>query len=263
MNPIVQIVAQIVNFLLFVYILHRLLIKPVRGMMKQRREAMEAARLEAEKKLREAAQIRADADRRAQELEQQRDAVLKEAADQAEESRKEVLQRAEDQARDRLKRFRRVMEQERTELLEEVTGELRDTVVHVAGSVLDKASGELTDRALDRVEELLGKLSDDDVRETKKALAEADGAVSVQFAGTLSDSQMDRLRKALAETFGVEQVELEVDENPDLLAGISVTAGNMQLDAHWRMAIDEALQEQGPKPQTPVAEAEAQSEKTS
>ena len=52
MNPILQVIAQIVNFLVFVVILYYLLVKPVRKVMKERRDEMEAERrrLEDEKR---------------------------------------------------------------------------------------------------------------------------------------------------------------------------------------------------------------------
>jgi len=237
-------VGQVVNFLIFVVILHYLLYKPVGRVMRKRKEDMEAERREAEKRLQEAEGIRAEADRRAQELEDRRDATLKEAREQADEQKKQILQQAEDLARDRLARFRRVMEQERSDLFGEVTGELRDTIVQVAGSALRDVSGELIDSALDRVEKLLDGLSAEDVKNARKSLEEAGGRVPVRFVGTLNDDQLGRLRKALTARLGVEEIELELNEDEALLAGLEVTLGHVQLEAHWRRALDEAVAEQ-------------------
>ena len=241
MNPILQVIAQIVNFLVFVVILYYLLVKPVRKVMKERRDKMESERREAEKKLAEAEKLRAEAEAAAKELEEKRESILKEARDQADARRKELLEQAEALARDRLQRFRRIMEQERDELLDEITAELRDTIVTVAGSVLGDASEGLTDRALERIEKLLEDMPDDEVKGARKALDKLDNRVPVRFVGTLTDDQLDRLRKALRKKLGLKEIELEVAEDPSLLAGLQVTLGHVQLEAHWRGVIDEAM----------------------
>ncbi|MFH1730792.1 MAG: ATP synthase F0 subunit B [Planctomycetota bacterium] len=237
-------VGQIVNFLIFVVILHYLLYKPVGRMMRKRKEDMEAERREAEKKLQEAEGIRAETDRRAQELEERRETMLKETRGQAEEQKRQILQQAEDIGRDRLGRFRRTMEQEHSDLLGKVTGELRDTIVQVAGSALRDVSRELIDRALSRVEKLLDDLSDEDAERASKSLEKEGGRVPVRFMGTLDDDQLDRLRKALTARLRVKEIDLELNQDDALLAGLEVTLGHIQLEAHWRRALDEAVTEQ-------------------
>lgn len=237
-------IGQIVNFLIFVVILYLLLYKPVRRVMQQRKDEMEAELREAEKKLREAEKIRADAEQRARELEEKREAVLKAAHTQAEAQRKELLQRAEEQARDRLERFRRIMAQERSDLLSKVTDELRDTIVQVAGAVLGDTSGRVADSGLERVEALLEGMSQEELESARKALGKLENRVSVRSAGALTDKQLGQLRKLLGKKLGIEHIELEVKEEPSLLAGLEVTLGHVHLEAHWRGVIDEALREQ-------------------
>ena len=236
-------IAQVVNFLIFVAILYLLLYKPVRRIMKQRKDEMEADLREAEKKREEAEKIRAKAEKRAQELEQKRDAILKEARDQAEEQRRELLKQTEELARDRLERFRRIMEQERSELLEKITDQLRETIVQVAGAALSDASVTLAERGIERVEDLLSGMSQDDLGSARKALEESGYRAQVRSAGPLGAEQQDRLKKTLAGKLGSEKIELDVEEDPSLLAGLEVTLGHVNLTAHWRAAVDEALKQ--------------------
>jgi F-type H+-transporting ATPase subunit b len=242
-------IAQIVNFLVFVVILYLLLYKPVRRIMQQRRDEMEAERREAETKLQEAEKLRAEAEASAKELEEKRDSILKEAREQAEAQRKELLEQAEQQARDRLQRFRRIMEQERDELLDKISDELRETIVETAGAVLSDTSGAVTDRALERVETLLDGVPDEDVQSARKALDKSGNRVPVRFVGTLTDDQLDRLRTTLRRKLDVKNIELEVTEDPSLLAGLEVTLGHIQLEAHWRGVIDRSLAKERRKPQ--------------
>jgi len=238
--------AQIANFLIFVAILYHLLYKPVGRIMKQRKDDMEAERLAAEQKLREAEHIRAETEKQAKELEETREGILKDARDQAEGQRKELLQQAEDQARERLERFRRIMEQERGELLDKIGDDLRHTIVHVAGTVLSDAQCDLADRALERIGALLNDLSPDELDGARNALGALDNRVSVRCADAMADDQRDRLVKMLTDKLGIDEIELDVEEDPALLAGMTVTLGHLQLEAHWSTVIEEALRrEQG------------------
>ena len=235
-------IGQIVNFLIFVVILYYLLYRPVGRIMKRRKDEMEAERREAEKTREEAQGALAEADKRAAELEQKRDSVLKEAREQAEAQRKELVKLAEEQGRERLERFRRVMEQERDELLQKVAGELRETIVQVAGAALADVSEALGDRAIDRVGELLDGMSDEDRRGALEALGEAGGLVRVRSGGPLRKDAAARLKKLLTEKLEAKKLDIEVTEDASLIAGIEVTLGHVSLAAHWRVVIDEALE---------------------
>jgi len=238
-------VGQIINFLIFVGVLYYLLYRPVRRIMQERKDAMEADLREAEEQRAEAERIREEAETKAKELEDKRDGILKEAREHAEEQRKEILDQAEDLARQRFERFRRIMEQERDETLEKIKGDLRDTIRSVAASALHDASQELADRAIRRVAELLDGLSDEDKEKVRTSVAEAENRVSVCSAGPLSPEQTERLAQIVQEKVGAEGLMVDVEEDASLIAGLEVTLGHIQLEAHWRDAIEEALKEEG------------------
>jgi F-type H+-transporting ATPase subunit b len=237
-------VGQIVNFLIFVAILYYLLYKPVRNIMRKRREEMESDLHEAEKQRAEAEELRKKAEEERRQLDEQRDEILQKARDEADQEKTERLEQVEDQARDRLERFRRIMEHERREVVGSVTDELRETIVKVCGHVLEDVQDVLINRAVDRAETLLGELSDEDRERAREALEEADKAVPVRFAGAVTDEQLDRLRKLITDALDVKKVELELDEDASLVAGLEVTLGHVRLEAHWRGVIDEALRKE-------------------
>ena len=247
-------IGQIVNFLVFVGILYYLLYKPVRRIMQQRKDEMEADLKAAEQQRAEAEKIRAEAEQQASELDRKREDILKEAREGAEAQRRELLKKAEDQARERLERFRRVMEQERSELLEKIADDLRDTVVEVAGSVLNDVSDKLTGRGIQRLESLLNDMPPEDLEKARRALAKLENAVQVRSAGALDEEQKGRLKTLLVEKLGADEVKLEVEEDASLLAGLEITIGHINLEAHWRGVIDEALRQKENGAQAPDAE---------
>jgi F-type H+-transporting ATPase subunit b len=237
-------VGQIVNFLIFVVILYYLLYRPVGKIMKDRQDKMEEDLRNAEKERTEAQTARADAERLLKELEEKRDRVLAEAREKAEATRVELLGAAEEQSRDRLDRFRRIMEQERDDLLSKVTDDLRDTIVRVAGSVVGDLSDTLTERGIDKIGELLNGMSADEVASAAKSLADAGGKVRVRSAAPLDAEAVAKLKEKLAEKLGASKIELTVEEDSSLIAGLEVIVGHVDLIAHWRGVIDEALSKQ-------------------
>jgi len=234
-------IGQIINFILFIVILYYLLYRPVGRILKERKEEMETELREAQKLRADAEKARANAEKHEQELEAKRDAILAEAREQAEKHRKELLKEAEDQARARLDRFRRILKQERDDLLVKITGELRDTILQVAGSVVGDDSDRLTDRGIERVEALLAEMPGEDLERARKALEGQDACAQVRSAGPLNEDQHDRLKKLLGEKLGVKKIKLDVTEDRSLVAGLEVAVGHINLAAHWQGVVDEAL----------------------
>ena len=236
--------GQIVNFIIFVVILYYLLYRPVGRILKERKDAMEADLRKAEELRAAADKARAEADQREKDLEDKRDAVLKEARDQAEAHRKEVLKKTEDQARARVDRFRRVLKQERDELLENVTDELRGTILHVARAVIGDDTQRLTDQAIERVEALLADLSADDLADARAAMQDKAQPALVRSAAPLNEKQQGRLRKTIEDKLDLKKIEMTIAEEPALLAGLEVALGHVSLTAHWQSVIDDALRRQ-------------------
>lgn len=239
-----MIIGYAVTFLVFVAILHFLLYKPVRRIMEERKNEVAADRKKAEAMRAEAEKLRDEAEERTRELDAKRDEILNAAREEAEERRRELLDEAESQGRERLERFRRVMEHERDQLLEKIRDELRDTIVKVAASALSDAGASLAERAMDRVEELLKGLSDEEREQAVEALEQSDGRVRVCSANPLSDESRKRLSDMLASHLDRKQIELDLSGDPGLLAGMEVTIGAINLEAHWRRIVEEALREQ-------------------
>ena len=242
------VIAQIVNFLVFVGVLYYLLYKPVGRVLRERREAEEADLRKAEELRAEAEKMRADAQRSAEELDAKREGILQEARDQADRDRKEVLHAAEEQARAKIERFRRLMKQERDELLENVTGELRETILHIANTIVNEDPRSHTDRAVARIEALLSNLSDEDMATVRKALAEDKRSVQVRSASPLDEEQQKHLGDMLTQKLGSDEIRLDVSEDPSLVAGLEIVVGHLCLAAHWRGVIDEALKAQTTQP---------------
>lgn len=235
--------GYLLTFLVFVGVLYYLLYKPVGRILRERKEKQDEALRKAEQLRAEAEEIRGAAAKAQETLDAKREGILDETREQAEAERKELLKTAEDQARARIERFRRLMTQEREELLGELRGELRETILSVAHAMIGGDHAVFVERALRKVEDLLKDVSDGDVKAVRRALSEEGQPVSVTTASPLEDKDEDRLRDMFAERFDMDddEIRLKVSEDASLAAGFEIVVGPLSLSANWRDAIDEAL----------------------
>ena len=66
----------------------------------------------------------------------------------------------------------------------------------------------------------------------------------VRSAARLDAKAVSRLKKGLAGKLDVPKIEFAFEEDPGLIAGLEVIVGHVDLSAHWRGVIDEALSKQ-------------------
>lgn len=237
-------IGQLVNFLIFVAVLYYLLYRPAGSMMRQRREEMEASLEEARKKETEARNLRQDVEAREKKLEEERDSVLQRAREQAEADREKLLDEAEQEARKQMERYRAALQRERRETLEEMVESIGAIATAAARRVLeDCGEGGPNDAAVERVKRLLDDADAEELRRARDQMqGDPDEAVQVRAASPPTDSQRKTLRKALAEALELDDVAISVETDPDLLAGMEVDLGPLQIQAHWRERLREAVE---------------------
>jgi F-type H+-transporting ATPase subunit b len=134
-----NVLFQLVTFLLFVYIMYRLLYNPLRQTMQQRREKIRGS-------LEEATLMQEQAREERRSFEQS----LRQQREEARRTRDEALQRVSVIEQEELKRARadadrirqdaeRDAERLKNQALREARGQLADLVVHATAKVLDRA----------------------------------------------------------------------------------------------------------------------------
>jgi F-type H+-transporting ATPase subunit b len=106
--------AQIINFLILVWLLRRFLYRPIVGVMRAREVRLAAQAAEAEQALREAQQAAARYERLRGELEAAREAALHEARQAADAQRREWLHEARAEFQSAQARWRQRLDQEQT-----------------------------------------------------------------------------------------------------------------------------------------------------
>lgn len=225
----ITVVAQILNFLVLVWILNRLLYRPVSRALAERRRTIaerldnaEQARSEAEEQ-----KERLEAER--EELDGKRDDLMAQAREDAEEERSRLTREARDEIGERRESWIQDLRAEQADFI----ARLRSRAAEAFADLARRALADLADADLsDRVATVFARRLEGADDETREALAEAarraDEPPRLIAAAEPSEDVAARLRDAAAGIFG-DATQLKFETDPDLACGIVLEAGSRRL----------------------------------
>jgi len=222
--------AQIVNFLVLVWLLKRFLYRPVLDAM-DRRERRVAERLEqAHARERQAAEAAEEHERRQRELARERDDILAAARREAEDEKKQLLEEARAQATEARRQWQRQAEREKEEFL----GNLRLRAVESIQSIVRKTLRDLADSDLEErmVVAFMERMKTLDAQ-TRKTLKNGSGAARIASSFELDAGLRRRLTRTLHEQIDAD-MEVDYGRSPELLCGIELTRDDRRLG--WNLA---------------------------
>lgn len=225
----ITVTAQIVNFLILVWLLRHFLYQPVIRAM-DRREQRIAERLHtAEDREQEAAEKAGHYAEKAHELEQRREEIMAKAAEEAEQQKKQMLDEARDSVAETRKRWQRQAEQEKEEFFSQLRQQTTDAVQAIARKVLtDLADAELEERVIHKFIEQLKAMD----KETCTALTQTQEPLSIHSAFKLDSGVRGRLTRFIHEHLAAD-LKVEYSTKPELLCGIQLVSNNQQ--AGWSL----------------------------
>jgi len=215
-------IAQIINFLVLVWLLRRFLYgRIVRAI--EEREASIAGRLD------EAARERAAAEREAEtwrtrnrEFEAQRAEMLARAREEVESRRQELLEEARLQTRNVQAQWMKTLDRERQSLLQDYRKRLSREVLAVASRALEELANE--DLEAQVVNVFVDRLRDLDPAEREsiiEAIRESDGAVEIRTAFPARPGSRQALSEALRQYLDAE-IDARFTVDPELICGIEL-----------------------------------------
>lgn len=242
-------VAQLINFVVLVALLHRFLYGPILSAMDERERRI-AARLNAAHEKEAEAREEAEKYRSLQaELETERRRQLARAEEEVEARRQELIRDARAEV-DRLEvEWHAALAREQETFMQALSERvLRETMRVARRALQDLADADLEARTVDVFVERL-KTLDAATRQTlARALHAADGRVVVRSAFDMTDGQRDRLQTALAAQLG-QTPTLTMETDADLGFGIELRIQERKVAwslesylAHLMDAVRERLQ---------------------
>jgi len=233
--------AQIVNFLVLLALLKWLLFDRIVRAMDERQQGI-AERLDEARRTREEAQQREDElERKHRELDDRRQQLLDEARQEADQRRQELTS----QARQEVEKSRQRWHDDLAQQQERFLGEIMDRAGEALAAAIRHALRDLADTELNRqivrrFSDELGQGDDQQRQQFCEAIEQNQHRVVAAVAGDLGEDE----RKHLAETVrqlcdNDGEIDLSMDEAPELIAGIELRAGDHALGWNLRQYLDQ------------------------
>ena len=267
--------AQVLNFLILVWLLKHFLYKPILDAIDAREKRIAAELADAAAKKTEAQKERDEFQHKNAAFDRQRDDLLNKARDEVETERQRLLDDAR-QAADALRTKQQdALDREQQSLSDEITRRTREEVFAIAQKTLtDLAGTSLEARMSDVFMRRLRELEGDTKESLAKALKMSTEPALVRSAFDLSDEQRAAIQQALNETFAADPstplragIHLRFETVPDVISGIELIANGRKVA--WSIAdhlvsleksVSALLQEQSKPQAKPAAKAKSKPE---
>lgn len=216
------VVAQIVNFLVLIFLLRRFLYTPIIRVM-QEREARIAAQLAEAETLKQEALQENEAYRREREaLRSKREHLIVEAREEAEALRKELVKKAREEIDETSISWRNTVEAEKREFLQEVRRRIGRLVYTISRRALaDLADADLEQRMIDVLTRRLQGLNEQERKALAESIRKSGNKVTIRTTFEIRNETRQKLLQTLRSSFS-DEILLLPEVSPDLLCGIEV-----------------------------------------
>jgi F-type H+-transporting ATPase subunit b len=229
----VTILLQIINFVVLAVALYFLLFKRMIQKADQRKAEAEAVRQESLQNLEESRQLRAEAEAYVNNINQMVDEHIEKAKLEIEQHREEVLQATKAEADGIYKQRKEdtIRTQKRT--VEKFRKEILDTIVEVSQQTLqlttpDEIHHLLITQMNERVWDL-GKSEMRRVNTIRKSLGDREPVLEIHSAKPLTQEEKAKLIRTFS-ALADKNVKLDLNIDPDLVAGLRVRLGDFIVD---------------------------------
>ncbi len=216
--------AQMLNFLILVWLMRRFLYKPILKAIDAREKLIAAELADAEAKKTEAKKESDDFQRKNENFEQERAQLLAKATNDAKAEGERLINEAK-QAADRLGAKRMAtLRMDAQNLVKSIRSRTEQEVFAIARKTLmDLAAVSLEERMSDVFTSRLRKMDTKAKDELSKSLKTTAEPVVIRSTFDLTGEQRASIQNALNETFSAD-IKIRFETKPDLISGIELTS---------------------------------------
>jgi len=251
-------IAQVVNFLILVWLLQHFLYGPITRAMARREERILNRLEEADRKEHAAAEESERLQEKQEALDRKRDAILEKAEKDAREMRKSLEEEARETIEEQRREWRNQLQAEQKEFLRDLRLRAADHVYRLARFTLSElANAELEQQLAVRFAENLESLGKSHVDKLLQAADKSEG-IRVESSLELTSTAQSRVTRAIHHI--VPDRDVTYDKSDALLLGIRLVVGGQTVE--WSLdrylddlctAVEEKLAQAGPSPDKEAA----------
>jgi F-type H+-transporting ATPase subunit b len=228
------VIAQVINFLILVWLLKRFLYRPILNAIDAREKHIAAKIADADAKKAEAQKERDEYQHRNEVFDQQRNAQMNQVMEAAKTERAQLLDAARQESGDLRAKLQQALRNEQRSLNEELSRRTREEVFAIARKALfDLAGTSLEERMTDIFLGRLRMLNDAQMVELNSAFKTSPGPLLVRTAFKLPAQQCAVIETVIGEILGKEK-QVAFDIAPDLVSGIEISSNGQKIA--WSIA---------------------------
>jgi F-type H+-transporting ATPase subunit b len=245
------VIAQILNFLILVWLLKHFLYKPILNAIDAREKKVADEIASADAKEAEAQKEKEEFKSKNNEFEQQRNDLLNRAKEEAKAERQRLFEEIRKEASDLRAKHQEALRNEKQHLNPEIGSRIQQEVFNIARKVLNDLAGtSLEERAVDVFVQRFRDLKSEEKKQLISALNASPNQVIIRTAFDLTQDQHDLIKKTIKETLGIE-TQPRFETAPNIISGIELTTEGQKVA--WSIAdyltsleksVDEILKEQ-------------------
>ncbi len=248
--------AQIINFLILVFLLKRFLYGRIIKAMDKREEKIASRIKEAESKHREAEKELEEYRSKSQEMDKKKEELLSRARNQAESRKEELLQEARQELNRQRQKWQDSIQKEKEYFIRDMKQQTADQFFSLSRRALkDLAGAELEKQMVETFLQRITEIGEDKKRDMAGLLGEGNAEAVVVTSSPLAEGAVDRITKALHEVLNSD-AEIQFQTSAEILSGIELringykVAWNLDhyleaMEAEMQAAIAEQLPDQG------------------
>ncbi len=223
------VVAQLINFLVLVYLLKRFLYQPVITAMDNREQLISTQMTQAQQREQVAEERENEYQTELHSLQKQQNELLSQARQRAEKEAEQFLQQARKKIADNRQQWQQDLKQEQQDFLRSLKQQGSQTIIHIAQQLLkDLANRPLERQIIDVFIQQLASLDD----KQKQALATDKTPVHIVTTFEVDDELRSYLKKSLQQF--IDSRELLFEQSAELICGIEIRAEGQKIS--WTIA---------------------------
>lgn len=232
-----EIIAQMINFFILLFLLQKLLYKPVIQVMDDRQQRLRNNQKKSEENMKKANELIETYNNNLAELEKEKGRQLEMAKQQAQEKKEELLASYKEEAEQKRSDYIKEVEEEQQRFTHELGAVLGHNAVKIAGHILGSFSEEkLSEKVFDSFIKKVEEIDEDTLKEDMES---KDERIILISSEELSEQQKETLEKVLKAKVGTyKEIAYEIDEA--LVQGYELKLETVTVHTNVRKYLEEA-----------------------
>ncbi len=234
-----EIIAQIINFFIILFLLQKLLYKPILNVMAARQERIQKSQIEADEKMDEAEKLMNQYNKKMADIQKEKQDIMDGARKEAEEKKEALLENYRQEAESKRNAYLKEIDDEKERFIANLRKKLGSGAVAIASHIVSTVSSKDLDKEV--FQRFVANLKDLG-QEIPNMESLDEETIDIYSARELSDDEKKTVEDVLNKQIQhIQQIEYRID--PDLIVGYEMHLQTYTVHASVKNYLDEIEQD--------------------